>query len=81
MLARTIHGSAHAIPLPDQSVHAIITSPPYYGLRQYAGEQSVEWPTVTYFPMPGLEDAGMPPPVIWGCDPVSPPNSTALQSA
>ncbi len=54
-LARTIHGSAHSIPLPDKSIHAIVTSPPYYGLRQYSGDQAIEWPTVEYYPMPGLE--------------------------
>lgn len=69
MLTQTIHGSAHAIPLPDQSVHAIITSPPYYGLRQYAGDQMVEWPAVEYYPMTGLKEAGMPPLRIQGCDP------------
>jgi len=69
MLAQTIHGSAHCIPLPDKSVHAIITSPPYFGLRSYAGAQSVEWPAVDYYPMTGLEEAGMPPLHIQGCDP------------
>lgn len=61
MLAQTIHASAHSIPLPDKSVHAIITSPPYFGLRSYACEQTVEWPAVDYYPMTGLKEAGMPP--------------------
>ena len=26
---------ARAIPLPDESVHCVVTSPPYYGLRNY----------------------------------------------
>lgn len=69
MLTQTIHGSAHSIPLPDQSVHAIVTSPPYYGLRQYAGDQAVAWPAVEYYPMTGLKEAGMPPLRIQGCDP------------
>ncbi len=30
------------IPLPDQSVHCCMTSPPYWGLRKYAGEQGEE---------------------------------------
>jgi DNA modification methylase len=47
-LYRTIHGSAHDIPLPDNSVQCIVTSPPYWGLRKYAGEQCVEWPAVTF---------------------------------
>lgn len=34
--------------IPDGMVHAVITSPPYYGLRSYAGDQDVEWPSVTY---------------------------------
>lgn len=53
-LFRTIHGSAHDIPLPDGSVQTIVTSPPYWGLRKYSGDQGVEWPAVTYAPMPGL---------------------------
>jgi len=37
--------SAHAgqIPLPDESVQCIVTSPPYWGLRKYAGEQELIW--------------------------------------
>lgn len=29
--------NAHAlrIPLPDESVHCVVTSPPYWGLRDY----------------------------------------------
>ncbi len=30
------------IPLPDQSVHCVMTSPPYWGLRKYAGDQGEE---------------------------------------
>ena len=34
----TLHqADARAIPLPDASVHTVITSPPYYGLRTYTG--------------------------------------------
>jgi DNA modification methylase len=47
-LHRTIHASAHDIPLPDASVQCIVTSPPYWGLRKYEGDQYVEWPEVTY---------------------------------
>jgi len=36
-------GSAHALPLRDESVQTVVTSPPYWGLRQYAGEQSLAW--------------------------------------
>jgi DNA modification methylase len=35
--------SAHAIPLGDETVQCVVTSPPYWGLRQYAGEQSFTW--------------------------------------
>lgn len=47
-LHRTINASAHDIPLPDASVQCVVTSPPYWGLRKYEGEQDVEWPEVTY---------------------------------
>ena len=40
--------------MPAKSIHAIITSPPYFGLRAYSGDQQVEWPRVEYAPMPGL---------------------------
>lgn len=32
-----INASAFALPLGDESVHTIITSPPYFSLRKYAG--------------------------------------------
>jgi len=37
--------SAHAgsLPLADESVQCVVTSPPYWGLRKYAGEQEVAW--------------------------------------
>lgn len=58
------HGSAHQLPLPNTSIHTIITSPPYFGLRVYAGKQDVEWPAVSYAPMAGLPELHIP-----GCDP------------
>ena len=36
-------GSARRIDLPDASVQCVVTSPPYWGLRQYAGEQREAW--------------------------------------
>jgi len=30
------------LPLSSQSVHCVVTSPPYWGLRKYAGEQGAE---------------------------------------
>jgi len=38
-----IQGDAAAIPLPDKSVHCVVTSPPYWGLRKYSGEQQRVW--------------------------------------
>lgn len=35
--------SAHSLPLRDESVQCAVTSPPYWGLRQYAGEQCEVW--------------------------------------
>ena len=29
--------------LPDESVQCVITSPPYWGLRKYSGEQELIW--------------------------------------
>jgi hypothetical protein len=34
---------ARRIPLGDGSVQCIVTSPPYWGLRKYAGEQDLVW--------------------------------------
>ena len=38
-----IHGDARHIPLEDETVQCIVTSPPYWGLRKYAGEQELVW--------------------------------------
>jgi DNA modification methylase len=35
--------SAHRLPLRNESVQTCVTSPPYWGLRSYAGEQSFSW--------------------------------------
>lgn len=48
-----INASSHQIPLADGSVHAIVTSPPYFGLRKYDGAQDVSWPAGSYAPMTG----------------------------
>lgn len=37
-----LQGDAARIPLPDKSVHCVVTSPPYWGLRKYSGEQGSE---------------------------------------
>jgi len=52
-----------SIPMADGSAHCIITSPPYWGLRNY-GLPSTEWPTVTYTPMAGLQSV-----TGQGCEP------------
>lgn len=56
-----VNGSASHIPLRDGSVQCCITSPPYYGLRRYDGDQGIEWPAVTYRPMPGMAEITIPP--------------------
>jgi len=38
----------------SESVQCVVTSPPYWGLRQYAGEQGVTWADGTVHPL-GLE--------------------------
>lgn len=37
--------STHAgqLPLADETVQCVVTSPPYWGLRKYAGEQEIVW--------------------------------------
>lgn len=40
--------------LPSSSVDCIITSPPYWGLRDY-GIAPTDWPACAYAPMPGLQ--------------------------
>lgn len=42
------------------SVSQIVTSPPYFGLRAYAGEQSILWPAVHYCPMPNMPAITVP---------------------
>jgi len=56
--------SAHAIPLASNSINAIVTSPPYFGLRSYEGDQEINWPPVDYAPMAGLAPIELP-----GCPP------------
>lgn len=43
--------------LADQSVNCCVTSPPYWGLRDY-GTEPLEWPAIAYAPMPCL------PPIV-----------------
>lgn len=61
----TLRASAHDLAgLADKSVHMIATSPPYYGLRAYPGDQAIEWPAVTFRLNEWTE-----PLTIQGCEP------------
>ena len=56
-----INASASSLPLPDKFFHAFCTSPPYWALRSYAGEQQIDWPETTYQPMIGMPSITIPP--------------------
>lgn len=56
-----VNGDATRIPLEDGSVHCVVTSPPYWGLRKYEGVGGSDWPEVTYIPMAGLPSITIPP--------------------
>lgn len=45
--------------LRSNSVDCLITSPPYWGLRDY-GIALTSWPACSYIPMPGLETVHVP---------------------
>jgi DNA modification methylase len=38
-----IQAPANKIPLPDESIQCVVTSPPYWGLRKYDGVQDLIW--------------------------------------
>ena len=38
-----VKADARRIPLADESVQCVVTSPPYWGLRKYSGEQELVW--------------------------------------
>ena len=61
LVTATIH-TGHVLDvlasLPEGSARCCVTSPPYWGLRDY-GTDGQDWPEVTFSPMPGL-----PPMVI-----------------
>src|SRR5574340_1050784 len=56
-----LRGDALAVlrTLPDESVHCVVTSPPYYLLRDYGTPPTV-WPGMTYAPIAGLPDLEVP---------------------
>ncbi len=43
LMNHIIQASALSIPLPDCSVQCVVTSPPYWGLRKYRGNQELVW--------------------------------------
>ena len=45
--------------MPEASVHCIVTSPPYWGLRDY-GLPPSQWEAVSFSPMPGLPVIDIP---------------------
>jgi DNA modification methylase len=40
-MPRVIHGDARHRPLPDETVDLVVTSPPYFGLRDYGSDQQI----------------------------------------
>lgn len=52
--------TALRLPLRSGSAQLVVTSPPYWALRDYRGVKS-EWPAVEYSPMPGLEAVSVAP--------------------
>ena len=36
-------GDCRHMDIPDGTVHCVVCSPPYYGLRKYSGEQELIW--------------------------------------
>lgn len=60
-LVRLYQASAHHLPMiEDETVQTIVTSPPYFGLRLYDGEQAVAWQEAQYAPMAGLPPITVP---------------------
>lgn len=77
---RVVNTSAHDLSaIESDSIHCCVTSPPYWGLRAYKGEQLVEWPSVTYSAMPGQPPMTFPGSDVdceheWGAAPPAPVN-------
>ena len=57
----TLHGdNTHILPtLKPKSVQCIVTSPPYFGLRDY-GLPPTDWPEVSYTPLAGVPSVTIP---------------------
>lgn len=45
--------------LPDQCVQCVVTSPPYFGLRDY-GIEPTSWPEISFSPMAGIPRITIP---------------------
>ena len=56
---RTGHNLELLQAMPSESVQCCLTSPPYWGLRDY-GDPGKEWPEVSFSPMPGLPEMTIP---------------------
>lgn len=53
-MIRIEQANALHLPLEDESVDCIVTSPPYLGLRDY-GIEPTDWPEIAWTPMAGLQ--------------------------
>lgn len=64
LLNRIIHGNALSVlqEMPDKIFNCVVTSSPYFWPRDYKVPE-VDWPVVTYSPMPGLPPISIPE---WG---------------
>ena len=52
-IVQLYHGDARSLPLADESVHCVVTSPPYWGLRSYGHwKMQVLWGDMDHFPPP-----------------------------
>lgn len=54
-MLQVVQGDCRAVlpTLPEKSVQCVVTSVPYFALRDY-GAPPLDWPAVDYCPMPGL---------------------------
>ncbi len=57
MINTILQGDSLAVlkTLPDGLVDCVVTSPPYWGLRDY-GLPDIQWPAMSYIPMAGLPE-------------------------
>ncbi|MEM9149121.1 MAG: site-specific DNA-methyltransferase [Cyanobacteria bacterium P01_F01_bin.3] len=59
-MSQVIHGDClDVLPSLQKQFHCCVTSPPYYGLRDYKVDGR-DWPEVVYCPMPGLPELTVP---------------------